>query len=57
MRTTGIKQNLVLDKITGIRHDKGQKMTYVPVKKEPKLATTEKSKKTKLNKQGVWKYT
>jgi hypothetical protein len=23
---------LKLDKVTGIRHDKGQKMTYVPVK-------------------------
>jgi hypothetical protein len=26
--------SLKLDRVTGIRHDKGQRMTYVPVKKD-----------------------
>ena len=57
MKSTGTKQNLKLDKITGIRHDLGQKITYVPVKKENKLQTQTKSMKTSGNtKQGKWKY-
>jgi hypothetical protein len=57
MKTTGIKPNLQLDKITGIRHDLGQRMTYVPVKKEKKLPYQKKSMKTSANiKEGRWKF-
>ena len=57
MKTTGTKQNLQLNKITGIRHDLGQKITYVPVKKDNKLPITSKSMKSSENtKQGKWKY-
>lgn len=31
--------SLKLDKVVGIRNDLGQRMTYVPVKKEAKLET------------------
>lgn len=41
--------SLKLDRVTGIRHDKGQRMTYVPVKKTPKLKTVERSIKTAPN--------
>jgi hypothetical protein len=41
--------SLKLDRITGIRHDKGQRMTYVPVVKEQKLQTPERAMKTDLN--------
>jgi hypothetical protein len=57
MKTTGTKKNLKLDKITGIRHDLGQKITYVPVIKEKKVPIQNKSMKTSENtKQGKWKY-
>jgi len=57
MKTTGTKKNLQLDKITGIRHDLGQKITYVPVIKEKKVPIQNKSMKTSENtKQGKWKY-
>lgn len=57
MRTTGIKPNLQLDKITGIRHDLGQKMTVVPVKQENKFPFQNKSMKTSENtKQNKWKF-
>lgn len=38
--------SLKLDRVTGIRHDKGQRMTHVPVKKTPQLKTVERSMKT-----------
>lgn len=41
--------SLKLDRVTGIRHDRGQRMTYVPVKKEPKLEQPPKAMKTSLN--------
>jgi len=48
---------LKLDRVTGIRHDLGQRMTYVPVKKEKKLPTVEKSRKASSNiKQNKWKF-
>jgi hypothetical protein len=53
MKTTGIKPNLQLDKITGIRHDLGQRMTYVPVKKEKKLPY---QKSVANVKEGKWQY-
>jgi hypothetical protein len=57
MKTTGIRPNLQLDKITGIRHDLGQRMTYVPVKKEQKIPYQKKSMKTKANiKEGKWQF-
>jgi|MDTB01.2.fsa_nt_gb hypothetical protein len=57
MKTTGTKKNLQLDKITGIRHDLGQKMTYVPVVKEKKFPYKTKSMKTTENtRQGNLKY-
>ena len=37
--------SLKLDRVTGIRHDKGQRMTYVPVKKDEKLVEVKKSTK------------
>jgi len=40
---------LELDRIVGIRHDKGQRMTYVPVKKEAKLEQPPRGMKTSLN--------
>lgn len=40
---------LKLDRVTGIRHDKGQRMTYVPVKKDDKLTEVKKSMKTTSN--------
>jgi hypothetical protein len=41
------KGSLTLNKITGIRHDKGQRMTYVPVKKTKEITAPVKSiKKT-----------
>lgn len=41
---------LKLDRVTGIRHDKGQFMTYVPVKKDTThLQTPVKSMKTHSN--------
>lgn len=42
-------KKLELDRIVGIRHDKGQRMTYVPVKKEKVLKTTARSIKSKPN--------
>jgi hypothetical protein len=53
----GYKGSLTLDRITGIRHDKGQRMTYVPVKKENKFPTSRKSMKTTPNKLNGEKYT
>lgn len=50
------KGSLNLNKVTGIRHDKGQRMTYVPVKKETKLPTVNKSMKTKPNTKNGAKY-
>ena len=50
-------KNLLLNKITGIRHDKGQFMSKVPVIQPKKLKTSPKSMKTTENKkQGKWKY-
>lgn len=41
---------LKLDRVTGIRHDKGQYMTYVPVKKDTtKLQQLPKGMKTTTN--------
>lgn len=41
---------LKLDRVTGIRHDKGQYMTYVPVKKDTtKLQQLPKGMKTTAN--------
>lgn len=40
---------LKLDRVTGIRHDKGQRMTYVPVKKDDKLAEVKKAMKATPN--------
>lgn len=51
------KKNLTLDRITGIRPDRGQKMTYVPVIKEKKLPSVNKSQKNSPNvKQNKWKF-
>ena len=50
------KGSLKLDRITGVRHDKGQRMTYVPVKKEVKLPTVNKSMKTTPNTKNGAKY-
>ena len=45
----GYKGSLTLEKITGIRHDKGQRMTYVPVKKDTsKIPVSQKATKNKL---------
>jgi len=57
MKTKGIKKNLSLDKIKGIRIDTGP-VTYVPVVKEYKFPTPEKSApsvKPNVKKDG-WKY-
>ena len=44
------KGSLKLDRVTGIRHDKGQFMTYVPVKKDTsKLEESPKGMKTTPN--------
>jgi len=43
------KGSLSLDRVTGIRHDKGQRMTYVPVKKEKTLVEPPKAMKTTPN--------
>lgn len=40
---------LKLDRVTGIRHDKGQRMTYVPVKPSTDLPQPPKSMKTVPN--------
>ena len=56
MKTKGLKKNLSLDKIKGIRIDTGP-VTYVPVVKEYKFPTPEKSIKNKANtKKDGWKY-
>jgi len=49
MKTQGIKKNLKLDKIRGIRVDTGP-VTYVPVKKEEKFPEVQKIRKIKQNK-------
>ena len=42
--------SLKLDRVTGIRHDKGQFMSYVPVKKDTtKLQESPKGMKTTSN--------
>ena len=42
--------SLKLDRVTGVRHDKGQRMTYVPVKKDTtKLQELPKGMKTTEN--------
>jgi hypothetical protein len=41
--------SLKLDRVTGIRHDLGQRMTYVPVKKESKLEQPPRAMKTSSN--------
>ena len=46
MKTQGIKKNLTLDKIRGIRIDTGP-VTYVPVRKEYKFPEPAKIRKTK----------
>ena len=46
MKTQGIKKNLTLNKIRGIRIDTGP-VTYVPVKKEEKFPEEVRAKKTK----------
>jgi hypothetical protein len=44
------KGSLKLDRVTGIRHDKGQFMTYVPVKQDTtKLQESPKGMKTTEN--------
>jgi len=48
MKTQGLKKNLSLDKIRGIRIDTGP-VTYVPVKKEEKFPEQVKIRKTKSN--------
>lgn len=48
MRTKGIKQNLSLDKIRGIRIDTGP-VTYIPVKKEYQFPEPVKAKKINSN--------
>ena len=48
MKTTGIKKNLTLDKIRGIRIDTGP-VTYVPVKKEEKFPEEKRIRKLKQN--------
>ena len=50
------KGKLTLEKITGIRHDLGQRMTYVPVKKPYQFPTTTKSMKTTQNTKNGAKY-
>ena len=45
MRTTGIKQNLQLDKITGLRADRNNKI-LLKVKPEIKLKESQKSKRS-----------
>jgi hypothetical protein len=56
MKTKGIKKNLSLDKIRGIRIDTGP-VTYVRVGKEYKFPTPEKSIKAKDNiKKDGWKF-
>ena len=56
MKTKGLKKNLSLDKVRGIRIDTGP-VTYVPVIKEYKFPTPEKVKNTNgtVKKDG-WKY-
>jgi hypothetical protein len=46
MKTKGLKQNLSLDKIKGIRIDTGP-VTYVPVKKEYQFPEATKIRKVK----------
>ena len=48
------KGKLELEKITGIRHDRGQRMSYIPVKQNTtKLPTPEKSiKRTSQTRNG-----
>ena len=41
--------SLKLDRVTGIRPDKGQRMSYVPVKKTPELKKVERSVKSSPN--------
>ena len=56
MKTKGLKKNLSLDKIRGIRIDTGP-ITYVPVVKEYKFPTPKKSTKNTANvKKDGWKY-
>ena len=52
----GYKGKLSLDKITGIRHDLGQRMTYVPVKKSTQFPSKTKSMKTTPNTKNGAKY-
>ena len=54
--SVGYKGSLTLEKITGIRHDLGQRMTYVPVKKSNKFPKTTKSMKTVSNIKNGAKY-
>jgi hypothetical protein len=42
----GYKGSLSLEKVTGIRHDLGQRMTNVKLKESTKLPYTTKSMKT-----------
>lgn len=56
MKTKGIKQNLSLNKIKGIRIDTGP-VTYIPVKKEYKFPDPVTNRKTAQNvKKDGWKY-
>jgi hypothetical protein len=41
--------SLKLDRVTGIRHDKGQRMTYVPVKNVTQVEQPPKGMKTVPN--------
>ena len=50
------KGSLKLDKVTGVRHDKGQRITYVPVKQDTSLPATRKSMKAKPNIKNGAKY-
>jgi len=50
------KGKLTLDKVTGIRHDKEQRMTNVKLKASTDLPKVEKSMKSTTNvKKGKWK--
>ena len=51
------KGKLALEKITGIRHDRGQRMSMIPVKQNTtKLPTTTKSRKTSSQTRNGEKY-
>jgi len=56
MARIGYTGRLNLDKITGIRHDKGQRMTYVPVKSSTQFPSKTKSMKTSPNTKNGAKY-